>query len=246
MSDEFFVGYLKTPPGSRRFLKGVALAVLAAGIALAAVLAAAQRDPGNGVWDLANAKTLEGVIYSSPCPLIRIAGADGKPMTLLLVSQGKIGAAERVPAEGRAVKVRGHTLEHGRVHLFELDDDAGAIETLPIALPHLEVPLGAGRTAVTLRGEIVDPKCFAGAMKPGDGKTHKGCAVLCIRGGIPPMFVAADGREYLLIDEAGRSPTGGELERLLPLVGDWVEVRGEAELRGDLRLLKLSALPRRL
>jgi len=67
MSDEFFVGYLKTPPGSRRFLKGVALAVLAAGIALAAVLAAAQRDPGNGVWDLANAKTLEGVIYSSPC-----------------------------------------------------------------------------------------------------------------------------------------------------------------------------------
>ena len=30
---------------------------------------------------------------------------------------------------------------------------------------------------------------FDGAMKPGDGKTHKGCAALCLRGGIPPALM---------------------------------------------------------
>ena len=38
---------------------------------------------------------------------------------------------------------------------------------------------------VTLKGEIIDPKCYLGAMKPGGGKTHKACAMRCIAGGIP-------------------------------------------------------------
>ncbi len=246
MSDEFFVGYLKTPVGLRRFLRSAALVVLLTGITLAVALAASQRDPGDGVWDLAHAKTLEGVAYTTPCPLIRIAGRDGTAMTVLLVGQGKVGAAARIAADGHAVRVRGHALERGRVRMFELDGDAGAIEELPADIKRLAMPVTSRRWAVLLHGEIADPKCFAGAMKPGDGKTHKGCAALCLRGGIPAIFVADDGQEYLLADAAGRSPSGAELDGLLPFVGDLVEISGEVEVRGDLRLLTLSGAVKRL
>jgi hypothetical protein len=67
-------------------------------------------------------------------------------------------------------------------------------------------------TPVTLRGEIVDSKCFLGVMVPGDGKTHKDCASLCLRGGIPPALVVRDreGRSalLLLVSESGGSLAG--------------------------------------
>ena len=40
----------------------------------------------------------------------------------------------------------------------------------------------------TIRGEIVDPKCYFGVMKPGEGKVHRDCAIRCILGGIPPVL----------------------------------------------------------
>jgi hypothetical protein len=97
---------------------------------------------------------------------------------------------------------------------------------------------------VVLRGEVVDSKCFAGAMKPGEGKTHKACAALCLRGGIPAMFMAVeDGKTvpYLLVDSQGKSPSGEALERILPFVGDWVEIHARAGRWADLRILEISA-----
>jgi len=40
----------------------------------------------------------------------------------------------------------------------------------------------------TFTGEIIDPKCYFGVMKPGEGKIHKSCAIRCISGGIPPIL----------------------------------------------------------
>jgi hypothetical protein len=54
---------------------------------------------------------------------------------------------------------------------------------------------------IELTGEIVDAKCFLGVMVPGDGKTHKDCAALCLRGGIPAALHVEDrtGRSALLL-----------------------------------------------
>ncbi len=72
---------------------------------------------------------------------------------------------------------------------------------------------------VTLKGEIIDPKCYLGAMKPGGGKTHKACAMLCISGGVPPMLVTRDANKqetfYLLTTDQG----GVANELVLPFVG---------------------------
>ena len=82
--------------------------------------------------------------------------------------------------------------------------DTAAIPDPALALPALE-PLGE----VDLVGEILDSKCWFGAMRPSQGKPHKACASLCIRGGIPPAFFArADGGHgALMIMRDGGRPT---------------------------------------
>jgi hypothetical protein len=235
--DEFFIGYSRTPTGLRRFLWRAGVVVLIVGVLVGVGLAALQRDPGSGVWDLNAATGLEGVIDVRPYPLIRVIER-GRMISVLLVGEGKIGAAERVAgAVGKRVKVRGHTLARAAVRMFEIEDGAEGLRE--IAGSSGGAVAVAERGPVELRGEIVDPKCFAGAMKPGDGKTHKGCAVLCLRGGIPPVLVTPDG-EYLLVDEAGDSLRDQALERIVPFVGEAVEVRGMIEVRGDLRTLRVS------
>ena len=41
---------------------------------------------------------------------------------------------------------------------------------------------------VQLTGEVLDPKCYFGVMKPGHGKPHRDCAIRCIEGGMSPVF----------------------------------------------------------
>jgi hypothetical protein len=82
-------------------------------------------------------------------------------------------------------------------------------------------------------------------MKPGDGKTHKACAVLCIRGGIPPIFASplTDGslRYYVILDRDGRPLSGESLEAILPFVADPVQVIGDIGHDGDHWQIRLSA-----
>ena len=57
----------------------------------------------------------------------------------------------------------------------------------------------------TLRGEIVDIKCYLGVMKPAHGKPHRSCAARCISGGIPPVLMVKDrdgDTNYLLLVSA--------------------------------------------
>jgi hypothetical protein len=101
-------------------------------------------------------------------------------------------------------------------------------------------PAPKSRGQVSLRGEIVDSKCYLGAMKPGGGTTHKGCAVLCLKGGVPPLFVTQDtgGRMvyYLLV-----SGECGQLDQAaFHLAGEPVEVNGESEEWGDISVLKAA------
>ena len=94
---------------------------------------------------------------------------------------------------------------------------------------------------ITLRGEIIDPKCYLGAMKPGGGKTHKACAMLCLSGGIPPMFVTRDAQRretfYLLTMVNGSAAT----ETVLPFVGDPVAITGRVEQHGDLLIVRIGS-----
>ncbi len=90
----------------------------------------------------------------------------------------------------------------------------------------------------TLLGEIVDTKCYLGAMKPGRGKPHRDCASLCIRGGIPAaLLVRTEGGERHLVHLL--NPQGRPLGReLLEWVGEPVEVWGTLRRRDNRLFLR--------
>jgi len=245
-AEEFYVGYLKMPAALRKFVTRLvpALLVLAGGFAL--FLSRSQRDPGNAVWHDDATPTFVGLVGTTPYPHIRVLNANvERPIsTILLVGEGKRGGGAGVEAlGGRIAGLRGTILERDHVRLLELSGSDAVTPEAAVSESDAARLRTVEREAlgeVTLRGEIIDPKGYCGAMKPGEGKTHKACATLCISGGIPPMFVTFDDagkRSYYLL----ASPDGGPLdERILPFVADPVEIRGSLERRDDIVLLKID------
>jgi hypothetical protein len=249
-ASEFYVGYFKTPPALAAFLRWVLPAVTVAALAVAWFVSRSQNDPGDGVWH-DDAQVFVGRISATPYPLIRVPSTrPGSPVeTILLVSEGKHGGGERVAAlDGRIARVRGTVLERDGRRLIELAENDAVTPATSLsqsAEARLASPTVVPMGQVTLRGEIIDPKCYSGAMKPGEGKTHKECATLCIAGGIPPMFVTLDdaGRRdyYLLTNPAGEALDGSALhDGLLPFVADAVEISGVLEKCDDLQVLRID------
>jgi len=244
-SSEFYVGYLKTPPAIAGFLRWMLPGLIVAGLAVAWFVSRSQNDPGDGVWH-DDAQAFVGRIAAKPYPHIRVPSTEpGSPVeTILLVSEGKHGGGERVTAlDGRIARVRGTILERDGRRLLELSETDAVKVDESMADPEagrLTAPNVVALGAVTLQGEIIDPKCYSGAMKPGEGKAHKECATLCIAGGIPPMFVTlnASGKRnyYLLTDSNGQALD----DRILPFVADAVEVSGTLERRDDLLVLRIN------
>jgi hypothetical protein len=242
--DEFYVGYFPLPAGHRPFVAASLAAAFAFAIAVASLLAIAQRTPGDAVWDTSSPITLEGVLHNTPYPMLTPIGPNAGQAPALLVEQGKIGAQPRTaPFEGKVVRVTGWPLQRDGRRILELvppDPNLQAIIAIDGAPDPAPRPQPVALGTATLRGEIVDSKCFLGAMKPGDGKGHKACATLCVKNGIPAVLVTngPDGsRRYLVVT----SPEGGPmLEALVPFVGEPIEVTGELIEQGPLTLVRLA------
>lgn len=93
---------------------------------------------------------------------------------------------------------------------------------------------------MTLQGEIIDPKCYFGVMKPGKGKIHRSCAVRCISGGIPPVLATTDNNnisEYYLLTDLKGQPIN---EAVLPFIGKPSQIKGTVEKMEDWYILKIK------
>lgn len=244
-SDPHFVGWLPMPRAFARFLLPVAVGAVVGLAVVAGVVAWGQRSPGDGGWEEGET-TLVGVVYAEPYPMIRVPGGDptDPPRTVLLVGEGKVGAKGRLASlDGQEVRVRGTQLERAGWRMLEVVDAPDALA--PAGLSDAEhqrlqrsAPQPLGR--VSLRGEIVDAKCYLGAMKPGDGRTHRGCALLCLKGGIPPLFVSrGEGTGpaiYLVVNES-LGPADGQI---LDLAGLPAAVEGDVERLDDVLVIRVA------
>jgi hypothetical protein len=245
MSDEFYVGYLPLPRGYKRFLVALVTLLVVGVLAASVLMTSQQNDPGKGQWDLSNTVTFTGVLRSEPYAILAVPGDDGRPTrNILLVTMGKIGGSGlTLPPEGGTLSVRGYPISRGG------DTVLLAVEN-PLADVSKEsdqsVPQWSPQdlSPTTLSGQIIDPKCYFGAMKPGEGKVHKACATLCISGGIPPMFMTTDSTGertcYLLLDEDGRGIVGVQLETLKPFIADPVRIPGRLGRIGSLLVFRID------
>lgn len=234
-NDPFYVGYLPLPPAIRRFLVPWLVGNLVLAVGMAALIATQQRDPGDGIWDTAQAKSFEGLLVLDPYPRLVVfdEAQSLATSTIIPIEQGKIGSQDRlVPHANKFVRLTGFTIQRHGNALLELLPGEEGLDVLADGMNYGVEMEPSDLGTHTLVGEIVDPKCYLGVMKPGDGKPHKVCATLCITGGIPPMFLVRDSvgnsTAYLLTDEASNPLS----ERYYGYIADPVKLSGRV-LRQD-------------
>ncbi len=239
--DEFFVGYLPMSRSAARFSLVAGTGLMTATVLLGVVFAGFQRTPGELLQAAAYGTSHTGLLLASPYPHLRTLNANGTFTTLLFT--GWVKSNVDLPADkiGQPVVATGNVYERAGLRMLEGAGGFAAASDLPTAdLARLTSVPSEDLGEVTLRGEIVDSKCYAGRMRPGVGHGHRACAQLCILGGIPPVLVTigADGSEthYVLASTAG----GRVNEAVAPFAAEPVDVRGRLERRGDLHVLHID------
>jgi len=182
MSDEndFYVGYGALPKKDRRFLlKAVPVGLL--GLAGAgAFIGSRAGSSGGGRWETGTPVTLRGRIGFHPYPVLWVNGIGH-----VIAGIGKKSAdAYCKTFEGQNVELTGVKIV--RNDCFMLGVAIGDIHQIDQSMP--PVPQPSHVQDVSILGEVLDAQCFMGIMNPGYGRTHRGCAVQCIRGGQPVFF----------------------------------------------------------
>ena len=240
MSDDFFVGYEGRLPASMAGLvRTTAIMLLVAVPMVMAIAAAAQQRADEGTYEFGVVKTFEGVVALAPVPMLRgVPDASGAPRDHLLVGALKSGAPERLASfDGQRVKLDGSLMYRRGQAMIEVLDPAS------IVVAQGEAPAPADATSLgtmTLRGELLDTKCFLGAMRPAVGKVHRACAAVCLKSGIPAglRVVDGDGGEALVL-LAGLP--GQRLDVDYELAGTTIEVTGDVERIGDFVVMRVAS-----
>lgn len=235
----FYVGWqARAAPDTARFARAAAALLVLAAVGAGALWAASQRGWQPALFEFGVERAFEGDYAHAPVPHLRVArpGAAAGAARWLLVSPGKHGGDPAWSAfDGRRVLLQGSLVHRAQGAMLEVSP--GSLRDQGPAQPAGE-PQRLGRVALT--GEIVDSKCWLGVMNPGNLRTHRACATLCVRGGIPPLLVVrtpdAGLRQAVLVGPAGEAVNQAVLE----LIAVPVSVEGELERHDDLYVLRVD------
>jgi hypothetical protein len=203
--DEFFIGYAPPmPPVLAAFVRRSVIAIAALIVVWAVVAATGHVRLEGGTFAFGHPEMVSGTIVARPFPVLKPDHDEARAPWPLLVAPGKHGADSLVTGlDGRHVTFMGTRIERGAHVMIEIDPvSLESARQDQQAAPAADASQNSAvEEAVELTGEIVDSKCFLGVMVPGSGKTHKDCAALCLRGGIPPALHVQDrsGRASLLL-----------------------------------------------
>ena len=185
MQDEFYIGYeAEMPRGLDSRIRRTAVAVLLIALVVSSMLVFAHRRSADATFEYGRERVFEGTLIEFPYPALLVSGATAPLTSYWLVGPGKHGAAGLVAGrDGAIVRITGSLIEREHDHMIELRSLA---MVTGVTLPAVEPLRSLG--PIVLSGEIVDSKCHLGVMKPGEGPTHRDCAVRCLLGRITPMF----------------------------------------------------------
>lgn len=237
-----FVGYNAPTDGIRRGLLVGGLATAAAAGLAGAATGGFVTPPGPARWDPSKVETWRGRLVMDPYPRLRFLAADGGVQSALIGCPDKCGVALELAAfVDRLVEVSGSAAVRGDHLMITASRSFGWIRLVADQTPPPPPPPGQAIGRLTLEGELMDAKCWLGAMRPGEGLTHKGCAELCVRSGLPLLFVTGGPEKDRRVFIALR-PDGSRLDTsVLPFVADPVRVTGEARREDGWLRLGLSS-----
>ena len=222
MNNDFYIGWMPAAPASFAKHSRKAIIIIAGLlIASALLLSTQQRKFSTAGFEYGQLTEITGVYQQFPVPSIRVTTAkdpfgNSSFITIPLVGYGKSGAEgtiallekqNHVELHDREVTFRGTLLYSDGKTLLQIDEhDQPLIQHKEIAAANIQHEIKELGT-VTLTGEVLDPKCYFGVMKPGHGKPHKDCAIRCIAGGMSPVLYVrneqGEANYYLLLDKNG-------------------------------------------
>jgi hypothetical protein len=222
-SKGFYIGWMGSAPKSlAKFIKKYLLFIFPLAILLACLLALSQKKFGTGNFEFGQLTDVKGIYFNKPVPCLKVMnGKDiwGNPsyLTIPLVGYGKHGAAgtisdiekeKNTELNQKELTLRGTLLYNDGVTIMQIDKNDGPVRDISNTLiPADLLPQIKELGVAEIKGEIIDPKCYFGVMKPGDGKPHRDCAIRCILGGISPMLAVknekGEANYYLLLGPNG-------------------------------------------
>lgn len=241
MKNEFYIGWMpKAPAGFAKHVKKVLLILFPLALIIGLMLASFQKKFSTGNFEFGKITELKGIYFNSPVPMLRVL--NGKDIfgnvsytSIPLVGYGKHGAEtaimelekeKDVSFNGKELTLKGTLIYSDGKILLQVNKDDDPVVNIGKEVA-AELPKQNELGIQKIKGEIIDPKCYFGVMKPGEGKVHRDCAIRCILGGIPPVLKAMNEKGeknyYLLV-----GPNG---EKMNEAVQDYVAEPLEIEAR---------------
>ena len=248
--NDFYIGWQEKAPTQyvktvKRFIGVITILT----IVVAALIVLGQKGFVDSAFELGKISSVKGVLLKRPAPILQIL-KDGKKKSILLVGFGKAGAESTIAAiekeqgkdlEGKSIALKGTLIYYQDKTVLELTEGKDAFVGFidPVQMPK---PFQENFGTVSLKGEILDPKCALGVMKPGYGKPHRACAVRCISGGITPVLRFGDeegNTNYCILKGLKGEPIN---KLLLPYVADQLSICGKLRQEDDWLVLNLNPL----
>ncbi|PRX57922.1 hypothetical protein [Flagellimonas meridianipacifica] len=245
--DEFYIGYVEDSVGNltKKSLKNFVLFGIGFLILGALLFGIFQNTASNSSFDFDSATKVSGVYHEMPYPMLQVELTEGIYKNVVLLGFGKFGPNpylkdirnQEGDLEGKHLTIEGNLIYYNGKTLLQIDDGQKISLTNSKRTKSISTEsLGA----ISVEGEIVDPKCYFGVMKPGYGKIHRSCAALCISGGIPPVLVSDDPNaisDYFLLTDLKGNPIHKDI---LPYIGQPSILNGLAEKLGDWHILRID------
>jgi len=246
--NEFYIGWnAEAPGGFAKHVRKVVIVLFLVMLGTAVILSLQQRKFSTSSFEFGQLTEVTGIFQQMPVPAIKVVtGQDlfgrSSCITIPLVGYGKFGAEgviaeleqeKKIILDKKEITLRGTLLYSDGKTLLQIDKNDEPLVKInePASKTYSSVIKELG--SVQLSGEVLDPKCYFGVMKPGSGKPHRDCAIRCTAGGISPVFwVQGENGEtnyYLILDADGKKMN----DTLKDFIGEPVTLSAKAVRHDD-------------
>jgi hypothetical protein len=240
-NSEFYIGWQpKAPQSFAKHIRKVIFAVVVLVITIGLVLALQQKKFSTANFEFGKLTEVKGIYQKYPVPSLKVitsqdAFGNTSCITMPLVGYGKFGSEgviaelekeSNTSFENKEVTFRGTLIYNDGKTLLQIDKHDHPMVNVNITEEKLKPVIKALGT-ISLTGEIIDPKCYFGVMKPGHGKPHRDCAIRCIAGGMSPVFYVRNEKgetDYYLLAANGEKIN----DQLKDYVGEPVSLEAKA------------------
>jgi hypothetical protein len=251
---EFYIGWQpKAPQSFARHIRKTVIVLIVLVITAGIVLAIQQKKFSTASFEFGQLTEVKGIYQKYPVPSLKVmtkqdAFGNVSYITMPLVGYGKFGSEgiiaelekeNNISLDKKEVTFHGTLIYNDGKTLLQIDKHDHPMINVNETEQQLN-PTIKELGSVTLTGEILDPKCYFGVMKPGHGKAHQDCAIRCMAGGISPVFYVWNEKgeaDYYLI--AG--PDSEKInDRLKDFVAEPVSLKARAVQYDDWVILYLD------